>query len=242
MDDELLQATQSPDEWHACVALDYVLRRDNRAVLEQIDWMSFPNHRLQHELVSQYLVQKEGLFENLPQFPRPYFLPRLKEDHMLSMLEKTIILKGTDLFEGIPGEDLFHIAQVMEEERLNPGDVLFREGDRGDYLFIIVTGEVRMHHGGEERRQQVKGEYFGHLALFDGRPRSLSAAAVDETLLLKINQENFGDVMMNRAEVMRGFLKNQSELIRTLDNEKESLTDEVERLTSQVEALQARAE
>lgn len=135
---------------------------------------------------------------------------------MLSTLEKTIILKGTALFEGISGEELFYVAQAMEEERLETGSVLFRRGDVGDCLYVIVSGEILIHVDDLEVRRHVKGDYFGEMALLDGSPRSASGTALDETLLLKINRENFYDIMMSRHDVLKGVLKMMTERIREL--------------------------
>ena len=216
LDDELLTAMLSPNEWKAAVALDYALRQGNRGVLERIDWMSFPGHRLQQELISRCLQRKGGLFEDLPQFPRAYFQAPTKELSMLSTLEKTIILKGTGLFEDVPGEEIFHVAQVTEEERLDPGSVLFSEGGMGDYLYVIVSGEIRIHKEETEVNRHGKGEAFGEMGVLDDTARSTSATAVGETLLLKISQQNFYDIMMGHPEVTRGIVKMLTSRLRRL--------------------------
>ena len=135
---------------------------------------------------------------------------------MLSILEKTIILKGTNLFEDIPGEEIYHVAQVMEEERLAQDTLLFQKGDAGDYLYVIVTGEILIHILEKEVNRHGKGELFGEMALLDDTPRSTSATAVDETLLLKISQKNFYDIMMSHLEVMKGILKMLTDRLRKL--------------------------
>ena len=141
---------------------------------------------------------------------------------MLSILEKTIILRDTNLFEGVPGEEIYYVAQVMEEERLEKGALLFKKGDKGDYLYIIVTGEILIHIDETELNRHGKGEYFGEMALLDDSPRSSSATALEETLLLKINQDNFLDIMMDHREVRRS-------IMRMLNERSRSLTDKYTR-------------
>ena len=104
----------------------------------------------------------------------------------------------------------------MEEERLDAGTVLFREGDMDDCLYVIVTGEILVHLGEKEVRRLPKGDYFGEMALLDGSPRSVSVTAVDETLLLRINREDFYDIMMSRQDVLKGILKMMTARIREL--------------------------
>ena len=135
---------------------------------------------------------------------------------MLSTLEKTIVLKGTDLFKDIAAEEIYNVAQVTEEERLDSGKLLFNQGDAGDSLYIIVTGQIRIHVGEKEVTKLDKGASFGEMALVDDEPRSASATAIDETILLKIGQENFYDVMASSTAVMRGVLKGLTGIIRRL--------------------------
>ena len=138
---------------------------------------------------------------------------------MLSILEKTIILKGTNLFEGVPGESIYHVAQVMEEERLEKGFHLFEKGDKGDYFYIIVTGKILIHIGETELNRHHKGEYFGEMALLDDTPRSTNATALEETLLLKISQDNFLDIMMDHKEVRRSIMRILNERFRKLTDQ-----------------------
>ena len=138
---------------------------------------------------------------------------------MLSILEKTIILKGTNLFEGVSGEDIYHVAQVMEEERLGEGGRLFERGDKGDFFYIIVNGEILIHVGEKELARHVKGEYFGEMALLDDTPRSSSATAIEETLLLRINQDNFLDIMISHKEVRRSIMRVINKRFRRLTDQ-----------------------
>jgi CRP-like cAMP-binding protein len=186
------------------------------AVLEKVDWSSFPGDGLQSEIIGRDVMREKGALSGLPGFSESCFRAATEESNMLSTLEKTIILKSTSLFKGISGEELFHVAQVMEEERLDTGSVLFSKGDVGDCLYVIVSGEILIHVDDLEVRRHPKGDYFGEMALLDGSPRSASATAMDETLLLKISRENFYDIMMSRHDVLKGVLKMMTERIREL--------------------------
>jgi hypothetical protein len=198
------------------VALDYALSQGLVAVLEEVDWTSFPDEELRSEIIGNDMAREKGVLSELPGFPQARFRKATKESNMLSTLEKTIVLKGTSLFKGISGEELFHVAQAMEEERLDTDSVLFRKGDAGDCLYVVVSGEILIHVDDLEVRRHVKGDYFGEMALLDGSPRSASATVVEETLLLKINRENFYEIMMSRHDVLKGVLKMMTERIREL--------------------------
>jgi AAA family ATP:ADP antiporter len=216
---KLLQWIQSPNEWSSGVALDYAMSQGFVTVLEEVDWTSFPDDGLQSEIIGRDVAREKGLLSELPGFPEARFRGAVKESNMLSTLEKTIILKGTALFKGISGEELFHVAQAMEEERLDMGSVLFCKGDVGDCLYVIVSGEILIHVDDLEVRRHIKGDYFGEMALLDGSPRSASATALDETLLLKISRESFFDIMMSRHDVLKSVLKMMTERLRELTDQ-----------------------
>jgi uncharacterized coiled-coil protein SlyX len=64
---------------------------------------------------------------------------------MISTVEKVLFLKSIDLFSQIPGEDLTAVALISSEERRDPGDEIFAEGESGDALYLVIDGKVRVH-------------------------------------------------------------------------------------------------
>ena len=126
---------------------------------------------------------------------------------MYSTLEKTIFMKGVDLFHDISGEEVSHAAKITEEVHLGQDETIFEEGDLGDSMFIIVDGAVRIHKGNKEIAVLSKGKFIGEMALLDQEPRSASVTTTEETVLLKINGEDFYDLMASRMEIMQGIVK-----------------------------------
>jgi len=76
------------------------------------------------------------------------------------------------------------------EKKLNPGEVLFNEGDKGRLMYLIREGKIKITKGkGEEEKVLAvlkEGDFFGEMAIIDGSPRSASAIAVTLTSLLVI--------------------------------------------------------
>jgi len=70
-----------------------------------------------------------------------------------------------------------------------------------------VTGEILFHIGNKKIRRLRKRDHFGEMALLDDGPRSTSATALEETLLLRISQDNFLDIMMASKEVGKGIMR-----------------------------------
>ena len=133
---------------------------------------------------------------------------------MYSTLEKTIFMKGVDLFRDISGEEVSHVAQIAEERQFGKEEVIFEEGDAGDAMFIIVDGAVRIHKGEKEIAFLSKGKFIGEMALLDQEPRSASITTTEETTLLEINGEDFYDLMASRMEIMQGIVKVLTQRLR----------------------------
>uniref|UniRef100_A0A7V0Z477 Crp/Fnr family transcriptional regulator n=1 Tax=candidate division WOR-3 bacterium TaxID=2052148 RepID=A0A7V0Z477_UNCW3 len=81
------------------------------------------------------------------------------------------------------------------EKTLNPGEVLFNEGDKGDVMYLIKEGQIKITKGKgpDERVLAVlkEGDFFGEMAIIDGSPRSATAIAISKTSLLVIDKETF---------------------------------------------------
>ena len=132
--------------------------------------------------------------------------PRPKDAPMLP-IEKVILLKTIPMFAQTREEVVAEIASIVEVVQHEAGDVIFRKGDVGDSMYVVVSGEVRVFDG--ERTLSVLGEreIFGELALLDPEPRSASVAATKETRLFRLDSDLFSQLMAANVDVVRGVLR-----------------------------------
>jgi hypothetical protein len=144
---------------------------------------------------------------------------------MLSTIEKVIILKNVSLFAQTPDELLAEIAGLLEEIELPPGQAIFSKGESGDSLFVVVSGQVRVHDEDHTIDFLGESEVFGEMALLDSEPRMASVTTESDTTLLKLDRDSFYDLMDTRSEVARGIiqvlsrrLRNRVYEVRTLKN------------------------
>jgi uncharacterized membrane protein len=108
-------------------------------------------------------------------------------------MDHSTLLSRIPMFEGLRDEDLRDLGTSLVERKFAAGQLIMNQGDRGTSMFIIATGHVNIHLPGEaSRRISLKdvsnGEYFGELALFDDKPRSASALATSDALLLELDR------------------------------------------------------
>jgi hypothetical protein len=133
----------------------------------------------------------------------------------LMEIEKVLILKSTRMFAETPEHLLADIAQIVKEERIPRGRSIFRKGDMGDRMYIVYEGEIRIHDNGITYNTLINGDFFGELGLLDSKPRSASATALRDSLLLRIDQEDFYELLATRKEVVKGIMRVLCERIRT---------------------------
>jgi CRP/FNR family transcriptional regulator, cyclic AMP receptor protein len=126
---------------------------------------------------------------------------------VIGTAEKVLFLKGVPLFAAISGEDLAEIALIAEEVRADGGDVLMREGEYGDAMYLVADGRVRVRAGEREVATLGAREIFGEMALLDPGPRSATVEAVDDVTLLRIGRDDLADLMAERPEVPAGLIK-----------------------------------
>lgn len=137
------------------------------------------------------------------------------------------VVRRAALFAALDDGDVSALRSTMSTTRLQRGEVLFREGQRGDRLYVIVTGKIKLGRSSTDGRENLMailgpGEMFGELSLFDPGPRTASAIAVAETQVLALSTEQLRDYLSNRPQVALTLL---AALARRLRRTNESLAD-----------------
>jgi CRP/FNR family transcriptional regulator, cyclic AMP receptor protein len=72
-----------------------------------------------------------------------------------------------------------------------PGEVIFREGDKADKMYVVLSGEVEVRLQGTAIDTLAQGATFGEMALIDGSPRSATVVAKTSSEVAAINEKTF---------------------------------------------------
>jgi len=136
-------------------------------------------------------------------------------------------LRDVPLLARLPEAELKALASRGRVRSYRAGAVLFREGDPGDALYLVVEGMVRvavLSAGGVEATVALlgPGEFVGDLALLDGRPRSASAIAHRATKTLVVTRDDFRRWLSERPKASFALLETLSLRVRRTD---EALAD-----------------
>jgi CRP-like cAMP-binding protein len=138
-----------------------------------------------------------------------------------------------DLLQRVPflatlsSEDREELAASVLRRRYARGDIIFQREDPGKALFIVDRGSVRIYVPGSQGGDLTlavlgPGDFFGHLALLDDRPRSASAAALAATSALTLERADFLRLLASRPEAALAVL---SEVARRLRDTNEMASD-----------------
>ncbi|MCH7690778.1 MAG: cyclic nucleotide-binding domain-containing protein [candidate division Zixibacteria bacterium] len=126
---------------------------------------------------------------------------------MLTVVEKVVLLQNVDVFSEVPAEQLTYLASIAEEIDCLAGDVIFRENDPADALYLVLDGKVGLKRDGKEIKQAGSQTAFGTWALFDDETRVVTATVIENARLLKIDRGEFVDLLADNVQVTQGVLK-----------------------------------
>jgi CRP/FNR family transcriptional regulator, cyclic AMP receptor protein len=120
--------------------------------------------------------------------------------------DKTAELARFPIFESLSADELRQVAELAVPRHYEPGEVIFREGDRSDTCFIVRSGRVRItrtHSGGRRLTlaELSAGDMFGELSMFDGEGRSATVEALEETSALALLEGDIRRVLREHPDI-----------------------------------------
>jgi CRP-like cAMP-binding protein len=141
----------------------------------------------------------------------------------------TDLLRTMDIFEALPAEELATIASLLREQRLRETEVLCRQGEVGDALFIVTGGRIRLSASDPSGHEKVlthftDGQFFGEMALLTGAPRSATATAATDAQVLVLGKHDFDNLLASHPQILREMLKVVSQ--RTVQTNQQLLAEE----------------
>jgi PPM family protein phosphatase len=114
---------------------------------------------------------------------------------------KLEVLHRMPLFRHLTYQELVRVLNITDVRRYAEGSKVVEQGEDGDELFIVLTGQVRVHAADTIITRLAQGEHFGEMALVDKAPRSASVTADEESKLLVIRRRDFFDIVRKDHDV-----------------------------------------
>ncbi|HYH17755.1 MAG TPA: cyclic nucleotide-binding domain-containing protein [Azospirillum sp.] len=117
---------------------------------------------------------------------------------------------------------------VLSRRVYHSGQIVFREGEPGDVMYLVERGSVRIWRGAADAPLEIAviphGGVFGEMAIFDGKPRMASASAAEETVLVQIKGDKVRDALRKAdpiiSKLIEVILDSARNLAQQLDDAK----------------------
>ena len=135
---------------------------------------------------------------------------------MLSPIEKVLLLQNVEVFSEVPTDQLAALAAIAREMSVLTGDAVYREDDSPDALYLVLEGHVLLHQGDREVTTATRSATFGTWALFDDEPRVMTATATEDTKLLRIDRNEFNDLLSDDVRIAKGIIRTVTRKLREL--------------------------
>lgn len=135
------------------------------------------------------------------------------------------------------------LSKLLTEHHYKPGDIIFKEGNIGDTMFIIWSGRVAVVKGNFESPTILGyrgvGEIIGEMALLEDQPRSATVVALEPVRTLRIKREDFEQWLSSNPSMGMGILGTLSARLRAADDARKATSRATSQLSKRITELQA---
>jgi CRP/FNR family cyclic AMP-dependent transcriptional regulator len=141
---------------------------------------------------------------------------------MTPIAELQTVLKKIPLFVSFSEGDLRNLAGLLRWKSIEKGETLFRQGDEGTALYVIMQGRIKISLSKRMEKMTLavlgQGEFLGEMALLDGQPRSADAVALEDSHLYALNRKDFLSFLFNNNIAVHAILRSLSARLRKTDD------------------------
>lgn len=136
---------------------------------------------------------------------------------MLTKLDRLLFVRGVPLFAELRDDFLIRLATVMDELTFAPAQTIFRQGEKGQSLYILVSGRVKVHIGDRTLVELSQGSCFGEMSVFDAEPRSASITTLERCECLLLTQQQLYEAVDEMPGIAVNLIRLLSRRIRDLN-------------------------
>ena len=135
------------------------------------------------------------------------------------MPQEDEVVRRAPLFTALDDAAAASLRASMDTVKIAKGSILFKEGDDGEHLYVIIEGKLKLGTSSGDGRENLlsilgPGEMFGELSLFDPGPRTSTATAVTDAKLLSLSHEKVIPWLKQNPEVSLQLLTRLSQRLR----------------------------
>ena len=139
----------------------------------------------------------------------------------LSSMDRVLLLRRVPLLEDLTPEELQRVAAISTDLDFEDGELICEQGEAGDQMYVIVSGEVRVavrqaEQPEKEIARRGAGDVVGEMSIISGEPRVASVSAVGEVRSLCLDRLNFESLLRERPEISLAVMRELCKRIKQL--------------------------
>ena len=145
------------------------------------------------------------------------------------MKEIDQIISDIPLFNGLPEDQLLAIKQIAVEKKVNKGEAIFSEGDKGKGFYVVLEGRVKIYKVSAEGKEQIlhifgQGQPFGEVPVFAGQKFPANAQAISKGRLLFFPRTAFVTLITENPSLSLNMLAIMASKLREFSVQIENLS------------------
>ena len=125
----------------------------------------------------------------------------------VALMDRVLFLRKVPLFAELDPADLQQVARIATERAFAVGEVIARQGEMGDALYIVMSGAVRVDQDGREIARRGPGDAIGEMSIVSAIPRIATLTAAEDTRTLRIARAEFESILRDRPETALGVIR-----------------------------------
>jgi len=127
------------------------------------------------------------------------------------------VLLKVPMFQACTKRELAMVSRLAEDCRFKPGEILVKEGDRGQEFFVVVEGKAEVSRGGKKVAVLGPGDFFGELALLDPAPRDATVTALTPMEAVVLGRREFTGLLAEVPPITTRLLVGMARRLREAD-------------------------
>ncbi len=126
---------------------------------------------------------------------------------MLTTIDKVLFLQQVEIFRNLSKEALHLISELVLEKEFNAGEVIFEQDAPSDSIYLIKSGSVQLASSGKPIMVLKEKDHLGIWSVLAEQLTIVKATAIEDSLLLKINRDDFFVLLSDYSEINQSLVR-----------------------------------
>ncbi len=125
---------------------------------------------------------------------------------------KNEFIHRVPLFASLTDAEFNSLEHIFLVKRYNKNQVIFQEEETGNYMYIVVSGKVKVSKSNASGRESIlaihqPGDFFGEMSLLDGKTAPATVSAMEDCKIISVSRQDFSNYLMTNQKVMHQMIQ-----------------------------------